>query len=152
MDSAGTIVFSKDQPAATISKQVSRGELVRLARGVYTTEVDRDPADVVREHAFDIVGQMFPDDVITDRCARTGAPVDGVLYLAHPTRARAMELPGLKVRARTGAGPQPGDIPLSRRTPSCQQGTWPRRELPAVPHSWRRNTTYARRSRTRRLD
>jgi len=110
VDSVDTIVFSRDQPAATISKRVSRGELVRLARGVYTTEVERDPVEVVREHAFDIVGQMFPGAVITDRSARTGAPVDGALYLAHPARARAIELPGLKVRARTGAGPQPGDI------------------------------------------
>jgi hypothetical protein len=112
VDNASSIVLSKDQPAATINKRVRRGELARLARGVYTTQVDRDPEDVVREHVFEIVGRMLPGAVITDRSARTGAPVDGVLYVAHPARERTIELPGLKVRARTGAGPLPDDIAI----------------------------------------
>jgi len=105
------IVFSGDLPSQTVSNRVARGELVRLGRGVYTTETDRDPAEVVRSHRFEIVGRLFPGAVITDRSARSGGPVDGVLYLAHPSRARDAALPGLVVRARNGAGPLPGDVP-----------------------------------------
>jgi hypothetical protein len=55
---------------------------------------------------------MFPQAVITDRSAVTGGPVDATLYLAHRGRAREVELPGLRVTARAGAGPLDGDIPL----------------------------------------
>jgi len=55
---------------------------------------------------------MFPGAVITDRSAVTGGPADGVLYLARDGRAREVELPGLAVTARPGAGPLDGDIPL----------------------------------------
>jgi hypothetical protein len=91
---------------------VRRGELIRLATGVYSKDVTSGPAVVVAREWHTIVGRMFPGAVITDRSAVTGGPVDGVLYLAHEGRAREAELPGLRVTARAGAGPLDGDIPL----------------------------------------
>jgi hypothetical protein len=107
-----TIVFAADVPAATISDRVRRAELARLATGVYTSDVTSDPAAVVGREWHNIVGRMFPGAVITDRSAVTGGPVDGVLYLSHDGRARRVDLPGLSVTARPGAGPLDGDIPL----------------------------------------
>jgi hypothetical protein len=83
-----------------------------MATGVYTSDVTSDPAAVVAREWHTIAGGMFPDAVITDRSAVTGGPVGGVLYLARDGRAREVELPGLSVTARTGAGPLGGDIPL----------------------------------------
>lgn len=91
---------------------VSRGDLRRLAAGVYTSDLTSTLEDVVRAHWTTIAGRLFPDGVVTDRSARTMAPVGGVLYLAREGRARAVELPGLSIRARAGAPPQPGDICL----------------------------------------
>jgi hypothetical protein len=105
------LLFRGDQAASTIAGRLNRGDLIRLAPGVYTTEVQRDPADIVREHMFEIVGRLIPDAVITDRSARAGTAVDGVLYLARAGRVRDLELPGLTVRARNGTGPLPDDIP-----------------------------------------
>lgn len=107
-----TIVFASDAPAATISDRVRRGDLIRLATGVYTSDVTSDPAAVVAREWHTIAGGMFPDAVITDRSAVTGGPVDDVLYLARDGRAREVELPGLTVTARPGAGPLDGDIAL----------------------------------------
>jgi hypothetical protein len=107
-----TLVFARDDVApSTITGQVRRGDLVRIASGVYSTEIDRTPEDIVREHMFAIVGRLLPEAIITDRSARTGGAVGGVLYVAHTRRPRNLELPGLTVRARAGAAPQPGDIP-----------------------------------------
>jgi len=103
-------VFSGDLPQSTLSNRVARGELVRLAHGVYTTEVHADPKDVVSAQWPEIVGRLLPGAVITDRSARPGAPVDGVLYLARPGRKRDVPLPGLLVRCRTGAPAEPGDV------------------------------------------
>jgi hypothetical protein len=89
------IVFAGELPAATISDRVRRGELARLATGVYTTDVTADSADVVAREWHTIAGHMFPDAVISDRSAMTGGPADGVLYLVHEGRARQVSLPGL---------------------------------------------------------
>jgi hypothetical protein len=91
---------------------VRRAELARLATGIYTSDVTSDPAAVVAREWHTIAGGIFPNAVITDRSAATGGPVDGVLYLAREGRAREVQLPGLIVTARTGAGPLDGDIPL----------------------------------------
>ncbi len=55
---------------------------------------------------------MLSGAVITDRSAVTGGPVDGVLYLSRAGRARRIQLPGLEISARSGAGPLEGDIPM----------------------------------------
>jgi hypothetical protein len=99
-----TVVFAADVPAATISDRVRRGQLVRLATGIYTSDVTSDPAAVVGREWHAIVGRMFPGAVITDRSVITGGPVEGVLYLAYDGRGRETELPGLTVLARAGAG------------------------------------------------
>ena len=107
-----SVVFAADVPAATISDRVRRGELVRLAAGVYTSDATSDPAAVVAREWHTIAGKMFPGAVITDRSAVTGGPADGVLYLARQGRAREVELPGLRLSARRGASSLGGDIPL----------------------------------------
>jgi hypothetical protein len=107
-----TVVFAAEVPAATISDRVRRGQLARLATGIYTSDVTSDPAAVVRREWHTIVGRMFPRAVITDRSALTGGPVEGVLYLAYNGRGREAELPGVTVLARAGAGPLDGDIAL----------------------------------------
>ena len=105
-------MFAADQPAATLSRRVARGELRRLASGVYTSDVSADPAAVVKREWPTIVGGMLPGAVITDRSAPTGGPADGVLYLAHNARDRELTLPGLTVLARRGWGPVEGDVAL----------------------------------------
>lgn len=107
-----SIEFAAGQPAATISRRVARGELRRLATGVYTSDVASDPSVVTKREWYAIVGGLLPGAVITDRSAPTGGPADGVLYLAHDGREREIELPGLTVSARRGAGPLDGDAPL----------------------------------------
>jgi Fic/DOC family len=137
------LVFAADVPAATVSDRVRRGQLVRLATGVYTDDVTSDPAAVVAREWHAIVGRMFPRGVITDRSAVTGGPVEGVLYLSHSGRGREAELPGMTVTARTGAGPLDGDIALpgglyqagkgralaENTRPSRSRGGRPRRTL-----------------------
>ena len=43
-----TIIFAGDVPASTLSSAVARGDLVRVARGVYATDTTRAP-EVVAE-------------------------------------------------------------------------------------------------------
>ena len=108
------LIFAADHPSATINSWERRGTIRRIARGIYTsTPASQASAEtVIRRNWQTVTQRLTPGAVITDRSARTGAPVDGTLYVAHSASNRRIELPGLTIEARTGAGPQPGDIAL----------------------------------------
>ena len=106
------IVFAGDVPSQTMANRARRGELRPIVRGIYTADLDTPLEDVVARNWHTIVGRAFPDAVITDRSVTTGGKVDGFLYLAHDARDRELDLPGLNVVARRGAGPLPGDVSL----------------------------------------
>jgi len=105
------IIFADDVPDSTLHDRVNRGELVRLARGVYTTEVAADPSDVVRRSWREIVGRRFPDAVVTDRSAKRAQPHDGYLFIAS-ARQGTLDLPDLVVVSRKGPGAIEGDIAM----------------------------------------
>jgi hypothetical protein len=106
------IVLAEDLPASTISGRVKRGELRKIASGIYTTDLTAPLDTVVRRHAYLIAGRLHPDAVITDRSAPTGGIVNGHLYLSHRGRRRETVLPGLTISARSGAGPLEDDLRL----------------------------------------
>jgi fido (protein-threonine AMPylation protein) len=112
VDKGSQIVFAEDRPSQTISNAFRRGELRQIARGIYTIDLDAPMEAVVKAHWRTIVARRFPGAVITDKSVRTAGPVDGYLWLAHDARDRDLDLPGIKVIARRGAGPQPGDIAM----------------------------------------
>ncbi|MGH9113751.1 MAG: Fic family protein [Acidimicrobiales bacterium] len=103
------IIFADDMPDSTLHDRVARGELVRLARGVYTTEVDADPGDLVRRSWREIVGRRFPGAVVTDRSAVWAQPHDGYLFIAS-RRDGTLDLPGITVVSRKGPEAIEGDI------------------------------------------
>src|SRR3954453_18138572 len=103
------IVFAEDLPDSTIHDRVSRNDLVRLARGIYATEVGAEPSDVVRRSWREIVGRRFPDAVVTDRSAVWAQPHDGYLFVSS-SREATLDLPGLTVVSRKGPGILEGDI------------------------------------------
>lgn len=109
MDKA--IVFADEIVPSTANRRVAAGTLRRIVRGVYTTDIDGDLADVVRRHWRVIVGRHFARAVISGRSALTGGPVDGVLYLvAEGQRRRTAQYPRLLVIIAPGAAPLAGDI------------------------------------------
>jgi hypothetical protein len=107
--------------AAAASRALRRGELRRLARGLYTWNLDEPAERLLRRTWMEVAGLYFPDAVIVDRSAVEGRPApDGSLFLdAGPQRRhpRSIELPGLTLKPRPGPGPLEGDMrfgPLHR--------------------------------------
>jgi hypothetical protein len=106
------VVSAADHDPAVLSRATSRGTLRRLARGIYTGDVARDPVEVVRSHIWSITAALFPGAVLVDRSAVTGGiPSDGGLFVDH-RRQRPVELPGATIWPRRGPGPQAGDLEL----------------------------------------
>jgi hypothetical protein len=105
------IIFADDVPDSTLHYRVNRGDLVRLARGIYTTDVDAEPSDVVRRSWREIVSHRFPNAVVTDRSAIWAQPHDGIIFVASE-REGTLDLPGVTVVSRKGPGPVEGDIAM----------------------------------------
>jgi hypothetical protein len=132
------IIFADDGPESTLHDRVKRGEIVRLARGIYATDIDADPRDVVRRAWREIVGRRFPDAVVTDRSALWAQPHDGHLFIAS-ARAGRLELPGLVVVSRKGPAAVEGDIAmgdgvhLASRPRALLDNTRPTRKRTALP-------------------
>lgn len=110
-------VFRPDDPRWA-SRAAARGEIRRLARGLYSTNLD-EPADrLLRRRWHDVAALYFPGAVIVDRSAVAAGPApDGSLFLdsgSTPARPRRVELPGLALRPRAGPGPVEGDMPFAR--------------------------------------
>ncbi|MBX3196274.1 MAG: Fic family protein [Microbacteriaceae bacterium] len=107
------VLFADDfSSAATRKRRLADGAIVALARGVWTDEVHRPPAEVVARHWALIVGRMLPTAVVTYRSGFDLRPVDGQLFVSHPRRT-SLTLPGLQIHpdGRTDHR-HPDDVPL----------------------------------------
>ncbi len=95
------------------SRAAARGEIRRLARGLYTPNLDEPAEQLVRRRWYDAAALYFPGAVIVDRSAILAGPAaDGSLFLdvgPHPVNPRPVALPGLMLRPRNGPGPVDGD-------------------------------------------
>ncbi len=96
------------------SRAAARGEIRRLSRGLYSTNIDEPPEQLVRRRWYDAAALYFPTAVIVDRSAAVAGPAaDGSLFLdvgERPVNPRAVALPGLTLRPRNGPGPVEGDM------------------------------------------
>ena len=95
------------------SRAAARGQIRRLARGLYSPNLDEPPEQLVRRRWYDAAALYFPGAVIVDRSAALAGPAsDGSVFLdvgARPVNPRTVSLPGLSLRPRNGPGPIDGD-------------------------------------------
>ena len=95
------------------SRAAKRGEIRRLARGLYTSNLDEPAERLMRRRWYDVAALYFPGAVIVDRSATLAGPADdGSLFLdtgRRPVNPRPVALPGLTLRPRNGPGPVQGD-------------------------------------------
>ena len=106
------LVYASETDKDELYRARQRGDVVRLAAGIYTGEVDKPTEDVVRAHLWEIVGHEMPGAVIVDRSVRDGGSgSNGTLYVV-AKRRRALKLPGVTVVSRAGPGALPGDMQM----------------------------------------
>ncbi len=96
---------------ARVSRALSRGEIRRIRRGLYTTDLATPLPELVHRHIWEIVRIIAPGTVIGYRTAFELKPsADGVIHLVGPKKKR-LELHGTRILIHEGPGPLNGDQP-----------------------------------------
>lgn len=91
------VFFADDFTSSSArARRVANGEIVPLARGVWSDDLRDAPEAVVNRYWREIVGRLMPGAVISDRSGFDLRPVDGQLFVSHRSRT-VLELPGLTV-------------------------------------------------------
>lgn len=109
----GEIFFSSAATSRKIRAEIDTGRARRIARGLYTRNLDDPLEAVTRRNWATIAGGLFPGAVVVDRTAFEAAPsADGSVFLDAGSRLsseRVRRLPGLTLAVRGGPGPVAGD-------------------------------------------
>ncbi|MDZ7780580.1 MAG: Fic family protein [Gemmatimonadota bacterium] len=102
---------STSENASAVSRALARGDVRRIRRGLYTTDLVTPLPTLVRQHIWEIVRLVAPGTVIGYRTALELAPSpEGVVHLVAPTEKR-LDLHGTKLWIHEGPGPLDGDQP-----------------------------------------
>ena len=91
------ILFSKanDSVGKRVLREAAAGRLRKLYAGIYTSNLDSQPEDIVRRNWLAIVGHLLPAGVVSHRSAVDGQPHDGRLRLTAARPAAVCTYPGL---------------------------------------------------------
>jgi hypothetical protein len=109
-------VFTSDAASSVaVHRAVSRGEARRIARGIYTRNMEESIESVVRRNWTAVAAHYVPGGVVVDRSAFEAKPSDdGSLFLDGGPEwgaSRTYSVQGLLIKPRRGPGPLPGDMP-----------------------------------------
>jgi hypothetical protein len=106
----GSVFFAGSASPATLSRAVKAGRIRRLARGLFSADLQSEDAELVARNRWPIIAHFVPDALLADRSAAEGGrPASGVLTVVSGARSEDLTLPGLVVAPRPGVGPLPDD-------------------------------------------
>jgi Fic family protein len=110
------IVFADAQTSKRYQREVAAGRMRRIARGIYTPNLEDSPDIIVQRNRHDIVDALYPGTVASHRSAiEIGAAKQPHLWLSGDfAKERSTVLPGLVIHVLPGKGPVKGDIAFRR--------------------------------------
>src|SRR5574344_142770 len=94
------------------TSMIKEGLLRKIAPKIYTTNLEDEPDVIIGRNIFYILGQLYPQAVISHRSAYELKPTaDGDIYLTY-TYSKNISLPGLKVHLMEGPKGTEHDMPF----------------------------------------
>ena len=98
-----TVFFDDVASRDTLSRAVASGRIRRLAPRLYTADLLSDPAEVVVENRWRILGRVLPGAVVADRsAAENGRVSTGLLFVVAEGKRKSVRLPGMEIQVRPG--------------------------------------------------
>ena len=89
-----SLIFSSGSAAhrKAVSRKASKGELLKLYPGIYTDEVNRTPAEVVRLYIWEIASYIAPGGVVSYRSAyEPRVTSDGYFFVTYKKNKKVEE-------------------------------------------------------------
>jgi hypothetical protein len=110
------LVFADAATSKRYQRQVEAGRMRRIARGMYTPNLEDAPDIIVQRNRHDVLDALYPGTVVSHRSAiEIGAAVQPHVWLSSPVaKERTVKYPGLVIHIVPGKGPVKGDIPFRR--------------------------------------
>ena len=94
------------------TSMIKKGLLRKIAPKIYTTNLEDEPDVIIRRNVFYIIGQLYPQAVISHRSAYELKPTaDGDIYLTY-SYSKNISLPGLKIHLMEGSKGTEHDMPF----------------------------------------
>lgn len=94
------------------TSMIKKGLLRKIAPKIYTTNLEDEPDVIIRRNVFYIIGQLYPQAVISHRSAYELKPTaDGDIYLTY-SYSKNISLPGLKIHLMEGPKGTEHDMPF----------------------------------------
>ena len=98
--------------SAEMNTMMKAGLLRKIAPKVYTTNMEDAPEEIIRRNIFFILGQLYPQAVISHRSAFELKPTaEGDIYLTY-NYTKNITLPGIKVHLMEGPKGTEYDMPF----------------------------------------
>jgi Fic family protein len=108
------LIVSRGDKASTqsIRRAAKAGILRKIASKIYSSNLIDTPENIIKRHRYQILGQMYPNSIISHRSAFDGGiSPDGIVFLTYKY-TKVVKFPGLTVRLLQGPGPDPEDTPF----------------------------------------
>lgn len=108
------LVFADAGTSKRYQREVAAGRMRRIARGIYTPNLEDAPDIIIQRNRHDLLDALYPGAVVSHRSAiEIGAAVQPHIWLTSKVaKERAVKLPGLVIHLLPGKGPVRGDIPF----------------------------------------
>lgn len=108
------LIFADAETSKRYQREVAAGRMRRLARGLYTPNLEDAPEIIVQRNRHAIIDSLYPGTVVSHRSAiEIGAATQPHVWLTGSfAKERSVELPGLTIHILPGKGPVKGDVPF----------------------------------------
>lgn len=110
------VVFADAESSKRYQREVAAGRMRRIARALYTSNMEDSLDIIVQRNRLDLVDQLFPGSVVSHRSAiEISGAIQPHLWLSgNYAKERKVEYPGLTIHVLPGKSPLKGDTPFRR--------------------------------------
>ena len=95
-------VPGNQRDSAALHIAARRGRVRRVARGVYTDDLDRPLEEYVEENVLAILGALFPDHYVSHSTAALLRARNGEAFISGAGARHPFILPGVKINRLPG--------------------------------------------------